>query len=402
MSKSEGRNSLIKLFQNCGLFPIKICNKNFTPTESSGLRKWSIFLILFFAIPIFTVYAEHEIFLNKKKSGIVETVDFIQLISMRSSALLIVCEAFLNRKSLMNFFNDLHEIHELMTKINVKINFNRELRKNFIVIMLSMTFYFSCELMVLGCFYLRDTSDLSIYWSFYIPFYMVCCLRYLQLISFVLIIKRRIDIVNRNLSKISQLTHETQHKLEVLRQILYKLYSMSLMVNNFFGLSTLINIANDFITVTLNSFFVFVSFQNLQHNTIVKIFESFFWCTPHCVNIIALATCCQLTLQSTYKTALYVHRIGFNAEPVDNKINHGKNQLFMDFMRVKVRSTNFFVLESESLFMNHFSLQLLHQKIQFTAFGFINIDFTLLYAIAATVTTYLVILIQFHLNERKD
>lgn len=397
MTKSTGRSSLIKLFQNCGLLPIKIgyC----TPCESSGLRKYSIILILFFSIPIFTVYYEHEIFLNKKKSGVSETVDFIQLTSMRSSALLIFCEAFLNRRSMINFFNDLQEIHQLMAKINVKINFERELRKIYIMIILSMVFYFSCELVVLLGYNLRDTSELSIYWSFYIPFYMICCLRYLQLISFIMIIKRRIDIVNEKLIKISHFTHETQIKLEVLRQILYKLYSMSLMVNNFFGLSTLINIANDFITVTLNSFFVFVSIQNLQRKTIVKIFESIFWCTPHCVNIIALTTCCQLTLQSTYKTALYVHRIGFNGEVANKKLNHGKNQLYLDFMRVQVRSSNFFVLENESLFMNHFSLQLLHQKIQFTAFGFINIDFTLLYAIAATVTTYLVILIQFHLSE---
>ncbi|KAJ9599119.1 hypothetical protein L9F63_010387, partial [Diploptera punctata] len=42
-----------------------------------------------------------------------------------------------------------------------------------------------------------------------------------------------------------------------------------------------------------------------------------------------------------------------------------------------------------------FSLQLLHQKVQFTACGFFPLDFTLLYSVVGAVTTYLVILLQF-------
>lgn len=56
--------------------------------------------------------------------------------------------------------------------------------------------------------------------------------------------------------------------------------------------------------------------------------------------------------------------------------------------------------ERESLFLEQFSLQLLHQKVCFTAFGFFKIDFTLLFAIVSATTTYLVILIQFHMSEK--
>nr|CAD7570327.1 unnamed protein product [Timema californicum] len=44
-----------------------------------------------------------------------------------------------------------------------------------------------------------------------------------------------------------------------------------------------------------------------------------------------------------------------------------------------------------------FMMQLLHRKVTFTAFDFIPIDFTLLYSFFGAVTTYLVILIQFHI-----
>ncbi|XP_021942396.1 uncharacterized protein LOC110841299 [Zootermopsis nevadensis] len=43
-----------------------------------------------------------------------------------------------------------------------------------------------------------------------------------------------------------------------------------------------------------------------------------------------------------------------------------------------------------------FSLQLVHRKVEFTACGFFPINFSLLYSIVGAVTTYLVILIQFH------
>lgn len=56
--------------------------------------------------------------------------------------------------------------------------------------------------------------------------------------------------------------------------------------------------------------------------------------------------------------------------------------------------------EQQNLFLEQFSLQLLHQKIQFSAFGFFNLDFTLIYAIVAAITTYLVILIQFYISEK--
>ncbi|XP_044731175.1 putative gustatory receptor 28b [Chrysoperla carnea] len=48
--------------------------------------------------------------------------------------------------------------------------------------------------------------------------------------------------------------------------------------------------------------------------------------------------------------------------------------------------------------VQEFSLQLMHQSISITAFGFFNVDCTLLQTIVGAVTTYLIILIQFDLT----
>ncbi|XP_037926896.1 putative gustatory receptor 28b isoform X4 [Hermetia illucens] len=49
-----------------------------------------------------------------------------------------------------------------------------------------------------------------------------------------------------------------------------------------------------------------------------------------------------------------------------------------------------------------FSLQILHRNISFTAAGFFNLDYKLITSIVAAVTTYLVIIIQFHLANQQS
>lgn len=49
--------------------------------------------------------------------------------------------------------------------------------------------------------------------------------------------------------------------------------------------------------------------------------------------------------------------------------------------------------------IQQFSLQMIHQRIYFSANGFFDIDFTLLFTIVGACTTYLVILVQFRMSE---
>jgi hypothetical protein len=343
---------------------------NFTANESKKLRRYSIFLFCFLASFICTVFYERDLFLSSKKSNVGETVDFIQLVSMRMSSIIIIAEAFMTRHRLINYFNNLRDVDTLLLKVGVKVNFRAEQSWNFIKIAMMLAFYVGCQSCCVLAYHLRQRMNLLNYWISYTPFFFLCCIRYLQLINLITVIKRRVDVVNARLKEINMILPYSMEKLQHLRKICYKLSIMSQTVNFSFGFSTLVNLTNDFITITLNSYFTFVAFQNLKFRSIVKVVESVLWSAPHCINIIVLATVCQLTLLSTFRTAMFLHRINFDL----------KNR-------------------QHSMFMSQFSLQLLNQKIQFHAFGCFDIDFTLLFAIAATVTTYLVILIQFHLSE---
>lgn len=357
-------------YQINGICPLTF-DENFRPQESRRLRRYSIFLVIYLTSFIFSLYYEKEHFINNQKSNVGETVDFIQLVSMRMSSIIIVLEALTQREHLMNYFNNLHDVDGLMMDINVEMNFKMEQFKDLIKIIIGIIFCIGSELMVVLMYKLRFKLETFLYWISYIPFYIHCCMRYFQLMQFIMIIKRRIDIVNEQLGQIDIYRPSNYDTLDNLRRICYKLFIMSHSINRAFGLSTLVNITNDFITVTLNSYFIFVAFQKFTYRSKIKAVESIFWSFPHLINIIVLSTCCQFTVLSARKVGMMLHRIKFN-----------------------------FSNGNQSIFMSHFSIQLLLQKIQFNAFGFFTIDFSLLYAIAATVTTYLVILIQFYLNEK--
>ncbi|EJY57899.1 AAEL011073-PC, partial [Aedes aegypti] len=49
--------------------------------------------------------------------------------------------------------------------------------------------------------------------------------------------------------------------------------------------------------------------------------------------------------------------------------------------------------------LTNLSLQMTHRKVAFTAYGFFKLDFTLLFTLVGAATTYLVILVQFSLNQ---
>lgn len=367
---SIGPKVLKSIYQFSGICPICL-DRNFRAQKSRQLRNYSIYLLIYLTSFIFSLYYEKENFINNRKSNVGATVDFIQLVSMRISSIIIVLEALITREFLINFFNNLNDVDRLMANIDVQTKFKVEQIKNLVIITITIIFYIGCELIVVLMYKLRNRMETFLYWISYVPFYVHCCIRYLQLIEYIMIIKRRVDIVNTKLRKIDVMRPSDYDTLDNLREICYKLFIMSQSINRAFGLSTLINITNDFITITLNNYFIFVAFQQFTYKSKIKAVESFSWSVPHYINIILLSTCCHFTVLSNNKIGMLLHRIKFK-----------------------------FSNAEQSTFVSHFSIQLLQQKINFHAFGFFSIDFSLLYAISATVTTYLVILIQFYLSER--
>ncbi|XP_029724995.2 putative gustatory receptor 28b isoform X2 [Aedes albopictus] len=102
-------------------------------------------------------------------------------------------------------------------------------------------------------------------------------------------------------------------------------------------------------------------------------FVTFFFCQGfmHVVGVINIVLVTSLTIQENKQIAVNVHKL--------INVNHYDEELTKQ--------------------LTNLSLQMTHRKVAFTAYGFFKLDFTLLFTLVGAATTYLVILVQFSLNQ---
>lgn len=111
----------------------------------------------------------------------------------------------------------------------------------------------------------------------------------LALLETSLLKKRRCDMENPELKK-----------LLIVRDVYNRLFNISEIINNYFGVSMLINVGNDFISITSNCYWIFYNFQDFHstRNDFLLIAGSAVWSIPHLVNVLVLAILCERTVQT--------------------------------------------------------------------------------------------------------
>lgn len=318
----------IRIFQALGLWPFSI-DENYEPRTSRVLlyscRLW-VAITLF---GLLTLIHEQRSFLSETKSDVGSTVDYIQLVGMRCSQVVILIEALWNERSLIRFFVSVSEIDKKMQTLGIDRNFTNQRAGFSAQLIAASTFYIGTSLLHLTILILRSEYGLILnYWMIYFLPYIVSCVRYFQVFNCIWFIKRRIESLNKKLEKID-MTSETVKRIQrplhfklyttdnkfksrpkpiknfdqliLFREAYDKLYVLSTIVSYSFGLSLLVNIANDFVTLTVNSYFVFLRLQKLPHlerDDILRFLESVFWCLPHLMNVIVIAAVCHFTVQT--------------------------------------------------------------------------------------------------------
>ncbi|KZC10989.1 Putative gustatory receptor 28b [Dufourea novaeangliae] len=180
------------------------------------------------------------------------------------------------------------------------------------------------------------------------------------------------DVYMKSLSQSRRLfvSSSTMEFLLQLRDIHNHLCDVSAEVSRFYSMPVLMSISYMFFTLLYNSYYLLEPV--IVENTV-------------------------LDVMSMVNTILWVIYIIYPLSLLTNKITS-----IVD----KIQETGIFVQallkcaidpETKSE-LREFSLQLLHRRIKFTANGCFNLDNTLLQSIVSTVTTYLVILIQFQMG----
>ena len=174
---------------------------------------------------------------------------------------------------------------------------------------------------------------------------IVCGFRYYQINVMIWIIKRRLDMLaqilntlNLNPSKalegdlpppatiklISQglpifettdrlsrrydMENPQLKRLLTVREIYNRLWELSTLINSAMGVSLLINVGNDFISITSNCYWIFLNFKEYTSSAMdyLQIAGSAVYSLPHIFNVLVLALICERTVLSVgVKSILY-------------------------------------------------------------------------------------------------
>ncbi|EAT36880.1 AAEL011073-PA, partial [Aedes aegypti] len=147
-------------------------------------------------------------------------------------------------------------------------------------------------------------------------------------------------------------------------------------VEDYFKVQMLTIVTISFLISVFDSYYILETiFTNDSTDTpFTKVqFVTFFFCQGfiHVVGVLNIVYVNSLTIHENKQIAVNVHKL-INVNNYDDELTKQLTNL---------------------------SLQMTHRKVAFTAYGFFKLDFTLLFTLVGAATTYLVILVQFSLNQ---
>ncbi|XP_016976781.1 putative gustatory receptor 2a [Drosophila rhopaloa] len=343
-------------------------------------------------------------------SSIGHTVDFIQLVGMRVAHLAALLEALWQRQAQRQFFAELGEIDGQLAKalrVDVeggRLLMRRQTTRRAVWILWG---YATSQSLILGAKLLAPGHRFPVYWICYLLPLLVCGLRYFQIFTAVQIVRQRLDEIVVALQQLqlqqknpgqdavteeqADLEHAAIERLIAVRLIYQRVWALVSLLNQCYGTSMLMQVGNDFLAITSNCYWMFLNFRQSAASPydILQIVASAVWSAPHLSNVLVLSLLCDRTAQCATRLALCLHQVSVD---LGNECHNALVGIFSAPEHLSIASPR-------SPQITQFSLQLLHQRLHFSAAGFFNVDCTLLYTIVGATTTYLIILIQFHMSE---
>lgn len=314
---------LIRTLQITSLSPFSVSSSlNYFRSNRSSL--WNILSILLVVVLFIHGILDFNFYSDRQPST-TKTIIFIKLCTVRLCHIAVLIDSFVQRKDLIEIIDTLSLIDSTFTK-KLGLNVGHNHLKNLLL---------NCLIFGSAAFVLIISSVLAIFLNYSpIKFFIfwianslslsVICLRYVQILTFIYIIQSRLTIINCNLNKIDAeiLIGDTRTKhvsiighleednrdilkiqkkklknfdeIPILRELYGKLWDASKLINTCFGTSLLVCIGNDFGTVTLNGYWMYLNFAKSDGAAIT--YSIGLWSIPHLVCLILIAGSCYLTV----------------------------------------------------------------------------------------------------------
>ncbi|XP_070063512.1 putative gustatory receptor 2a isoform X1 [Drosophila virilis] len=356
---------------------------------------------------------------SNETTNIGHTVDSIQLVGIRVAHATALLEALLQRQAQGRFFAQLREIdREFANVLHLDLEngqFRSQMNRRALWM---LSGYLVSQIFILFTKMLAPDSHFMIYWLCYLLPLLVCGVRYFQIYTAVQIVHHRLEMLLRLLESLQlneaeqpqpfvcksikeELEMETlaaacMQRLLAARKLYQRLWLLVALLNRCYGLSMLVNLGNDFLAITSNCYWIFLNFRRFAASPydFLQIVGSTLWSAPHLGNVLFLALICERAAYFVSSRRNLWHLcVHWHLTRTVFRLQTTRLALSLHHIRVDLQN------DSHNALITQFSLQLLHQRLHFSAAGFFDVDCTLLYTIVGATTTYLIILIQFHMSE---
>ncbi|XP_055543510.1 putative gustatory receptor 28b isoform X1 [Wyeomyia smithii] len=338
--------------------------------------------------------------------------DILQVMTGLVALVLTFFYTIFQRNKLIHAFNLLANTDEQFQNIGFEINYKSTLLYNYFIITVQILILgINCGISIGVTQFSTIHPSFTAWVSFFLPFIMitlVICLfvclvqqaRYrFYMLNRILATLRHASLEKKILSQDDKPTtvqvmkiqkplgisakysNSNRYLLDVINKIARiqdELCEACCFVEEYFKIQMLAIVTISFLIVVFDSYYILEMLftQTYVHTVFSKIqFVMYFLCQAivQVVGVFKIVFFSSLAKKENDKIAVNVHKL-INVNNYDDDV-------------VKQ--------------LSNLSLQLTHRKVSFTAYGLFNLDFTLLFTLTGAATTYLVILVQFTINQNE-
>lgn len=394
---------LFRIFQVLNLCPFSLKSEKICPEANWIFVCYSLFAIAIrIAILMAVIYAQNYVTRDINAKKLSSAIHHSQLIySVRILELAILFESLVKRRTKMQYLTHCFAIDNVVIeKLSIDMCYKQLRRKT---IRNGCIWFLTIVIAQATCIWMSSAEDVyRICFSLlYAQSFFISSLNIFQISFYLKLLRYRINVLNRVLhhlgnidvqnatarkidfphpaQRVAQPKLETQltienrilGKLVILRPLYQLLWDQSVEINQQFKWSMPLCIVNDFLSMTLNFSAIFVHLHQSKKSSKLMI-QCATWATLSLDHLFYLSKHCHETSQEAKDVPVSLHKIRNNQT--------SSNVKYMSFIE-------------------HFSLQLMHQQIYFEAFGFFKIDFKLMFMF---MVNWILLYFKFYTTTRTD
>lgn len=324
--------------------------------------------------------------------------DFVTMTLARVLAILIVIESWKKRCQQINFLEKISKADSILAyRLNINLRYEANRRESSRKSIMWLLSFVALQVIFLTLLISDPLSQRMLrFWLTYTVPFFICSLRYHQMVTYVRLLRLRFkainnfiqsfcllnqgQVINHDLLRIMQPAQSESEdrkrslykKLIEIRAVYQLLYEASENINGLFRWTLPINIANDFQKGLTNIFFfltITLQWESGSLNT-KQVPRPLVWAIYNIGQILILSNACQHACKEAEMIPALLHQIDFNVN--DHQLA-GLVCLHTNFEHTR---NNNLILQIQL-----FSMQLIRQKVNFTAFGLLNVDYTLIFTV---------------------